>query len=474
MLHVNRRQVLTIQTDLFGSLTMEQLQEFDRSHHMHAFTAPEALRMAPPFMIDSAEGVYVSGQNIRLLDAMAGLGCVNIGYGRQELADTAAQVMKELSYYHSFAAVTNPYAAALSRKIASLAPASMNKVFISNSGSEAVETALKLVALYWKNKGKPKRRAIITRDYAYHGSTIATAALNGNADMANQFGFIDTTTILRAKAPYWYREGGDLTPEEFGVLAAQSVEKTILEAGPENVAAFIGEPVQGTMGIIVPPASYWPEVERICRKYGVLLVADEVVSGFGRTGNWFGQETFGFTADIMTLAKGLSSSYLPVSATVISDDVATEIESGSGLLQHGFTTSGHPVTCAVALKNIMLLEEEKLVEAVRDNKGPYLEATLKAALGDHPLIGEIRVSGLMAAIEIAKDKATREQYPLDLAVCDHVGQGALMRGLIVRPVGNVVVMCPPFIISRAEIDFICSTLLDACNDVQAALECQPS
>jgi len=461
---------VTIQADLMGSMTLEQLQEFDRNHHMHSFTAPEAMKQAPPFMIDSAEGSYVTGQNIRLLDAMAGLGCVNIGYGRKELADTAAHVMEKLSYYHSFAAVTNPYAAALSQKIASLAPSHLNKVFISNSGSEAVETALKLVALYWKNKGEPNRRAVITRDYAYHGSTIATAALNGNAEMANQFGFIDSTRILRAKAPYWYREGGEMTPDEFGIAAAQSVEATILEAGPENVAAFIGEPIQGTMGIIVPPVTYWPEVERICRKYGVLLIADEVVSGFGRTGHWFGQETFGFSADIMTLAKGLSSSYLPVSATVISDDVTSVIEGKSALLQHGFTTSGHPVTCAVALKNIMLLEEEGLVAAVREDKGPYLEGSLKTALGDHPLVGEIRVSGLMVAIEFAKDKGTREQYPADLAICDHVGQASLMQGLIVRPVGNVVVMCPPFIISHAEIDFICDVLAQACNNVHAALQ----
>lgn len=460
------------QPDFMGALTLEQLQTYDRQHHMHSFTDPDALRQSPPFIIDSAEGCYVTGQNIRLLDAMAGLGCVNIGYGRKDLADTAAHVLEKLSYYHSFAAVTNPYAAALSGKIAALAPEGMNKVFISNSGSEAVETALKLVALYWQKKGQPNRKAIITRDYAYHGSTIATAALNGNREMAKQFGYTENMHVLRAQAPYWYREGGDMNPDDFGLTAAQSVEATILEAGPENVAAFIGEPVQGTMGIIIPPATYWPEVERICRKYDVLLVADEVVSGFGRTGEWFGQQAFSFTADIMTLAKGISSSYLPVAATVISDAVADAVEGGEGVLQHGFTTSGHPVTCAVALKNLMLIEEENLVDAIRDDKGPYFEKQLKAALEGHPLVGEVRVKGLMAAVELCKDKATREQYPLDLAVCDHVGQGALMRGLIVRPTGNVVVMCPPFIISHAEIDMICSVLAEACNDVHAALENQ--
>lgn len=458
------------QPDYMGSLTLEQLQTYDRLHHMHSFTDPSALKQAPPFIIDSAEGCYVTGQQIKLLDAMAGLGCVNIGYGRPELAEAAGHVLSKLSYYHSFAAVTNPYAAALSQKISALAPEGMNKVFLSNSGSEAVETALKLVALYWQQKGEHTRKAIITRDYAYHGSTIATAALNGNRAMATQFGFTDATKVLRAKAPYWYREGGDMSAEEFGIAAAQSVEKTILDAGPENVAAFIGEPVQGTMGIIIPPDTYWPEVERICRKYGVLLIADEVVSGFGRSGHWFGQQAFNFSADIMTLAKGLSSSYMPVAATVISDDVAGVVEENLGLLQHGFTTSGHPATCAVALKNLMLIEEEGMVDAIRDDKGPYFEKVLKRALEDHPLVGEVRVRGLMAAVELTKEKETREQYPMELSVCDHVGQGCLMRGLIVRPVGNVVVMCPPFIISHAEMDMVAAVLREACSDVHKALQ----
>ncbi len=460
------------QPDFMSSMTLEQLQAYDRQHHLHSFTDPDALKQSPPFIIDSAEGCYVKGQQIKLLDAMAGLGCVNIGYGRKELADVAAHVMGKLSYYHSFSAVTNPYAASLTQKISSLAPDHMNKVFLSNSGSEAVETALKLVSVYWQQKGEPNRKAIITRDYAYHGSTIATAALNGNHAMATQFGFADSMHVLHAKAPYWYREGGDMSPQDFGLAAAKSVEDTILEAGPENVAAFIGEPVQGTMGIIIPPETYWPEVERICRKYGVLLIADEVVSGFGRSGHWFGQQSFGFNADIMTLAKGLSSSYVPVAATAISDDVADVLENKLGLLQHGFTTSGHPVTCAVALKNLMLIEEEGMVDAIRNDKGPYFEKVLKGALEDHPLVGEVRVRGLMAAIELTKDKNTREQYPTEMAICDHVGQGALMRGLIVRPTGNVVVMCPPFIISHAEMDMIASVLKEACNDVYAALSAQ--
>lgn len=461
---------MTEASNVLGGLTLEQIQAYDQSHHMHPFTSANALRQAPPFVIERAEGCYVEGQGIKLLDAMAGLGCVNLGYGRKELADAAHSVMSDLSYYHSFSAVSNPYAAALSAKITDHAPEHMNKVFFSNSGSEAVETALKLVSLYWLQKGQPNRRKIITRDYAYHGSTIATAALNGNKEMAEQFGYAGSADIIRAQSPYWYREGGDLSPEEFGIAAAKSIENAIVEAGPDNVAAFIGEPVQGTMGIIVPPETYWPEVERICRKYDVLLIADEVVSGFGRSGAWFAQETFGFNADIMTLAKGLSSSYIPISATVVSDAVAEVVEGGENLLQHGFTTTGHPVTAAVALRNIQLLEEEKHIGAIKDDLGPYFEKQLKTTLADLPLVGEVRVKGLMAGIELTKDKTTREQYPIEMALCDHVGNAALMRGLIVRPTGNVVVLCPPFCVSKAQIDFMAAILHEAFSDVARSVQ----
>lgn len=445
------------------------VQNADRAHHMHPFTDPGALRQAPPFVIDHAEGCYITGQNIKLLDAMAGLGCVNVGYGRKELAEVAAEAMERLAYYHSFAAVANPYAGLLAAKIADLAPAHLNKVFFANSGSEANETLIKLVRLYWKMKGQDSKRIIISRDYAYHGSTIATTLLNGNKAMLDDFGLKAGKDVIHAMAPFWYRLGGDMSPDEFGLHAARDIERRILEAGPENVAAFWGEPIQGTLGAVIPPATYWPEVERICRKYDVLLVADEVVTGFGRTGNWFAQETFGFKADMMALAKGLSSAYLPISAAVVSDEIAKVIEGREAVLQHGFTTSGHPVTAAVALRNLEILEREGLVGQIAKDTGPYFSRTLKA-LEDHPLVGEARVSGLMAGIELAKDKSTREQYPLELAICEHVGQACLMRGLIVRPVGNVLVLCPPFILNHGEIDFIGKVLREALDDVQARLD----
>ena len=453
----------------FNEDQLAEVQAADRAHHMHPFTDPQALVQAPPFVIESADGCYVTGQNIRLFDAMAGLGCVNIGYGRKDMAAVAAEAMEKLSYYHSFAAVSNPYAGPLAAKIASHSPAHLNKVFFANSGSEANETLIKLVRLYWQRLGKPEKKVIISRDFAYHGSTIATTMLNGNKAMIDNFGLERGKDILYAAAPFWYRFGGGMTPDDFGIKAAQDVEAKILQAGPENVAAFFGEPIQGTLGAVIPPKSYWPEVERICKKYDILLVADEVVTGFGRTGHWFAQETFGFNADMMTLAKGLSSAYVPISAAVISDEVASVIEADSAVLQHGFTTSGHPMACAVALKNIEILESEGLVQRIHDDLGPYFSRVLKR-LEDHPLVGEARVCGLMAGIELVKDKTSHEQYPEEVGLGDHVGQAALMRGLIVRPVGNALVLCPPFVLSHAEIDFIGSVLRDALDDIWAAIQ----
>jgi len=448
--------------------TLEDLQALDQAHHMHSFTAASAMRQSPPFVVDSADGAYISGQGIRLLDMMAGLGCVNVGYGRKELAETAKKAMEALCYYHSFSAVSNPTAAALAGRLAELAPEGMNKVFFANSGSEANETVLKLINFYWKQKGQPNRRKIITRDYAYHGSTIATTALNGNPAMIEPYG-IEDEHVVRVGAPFWYRHGGDMSPEEFGKACIKELEDKILEIGPENIAAMFVEPVQGTAGAIVPPEGYLQEVERVCRAHDILIVADEVVTGLGRTGHWFAQETFDFKADIMTLAKGLSSAYLPISAAIVDDAVADVIESGNSIFQHGYTTSAHPVAAAVALRNIDILQEEGLITKIREDVGPYFLKKLKE-LEASPFVGEVRASGLFAGIELAKDKATREQYPLELGLCNHVGQSALMRGLIVRPCGNVLVLCPPFIVNHAEIDFTVDVLKQSLEEVNNAIE----
>ncbi len=448
------------------------LQGLDQAHHLHPFTDPNVLKQAPPFLIDSAKGSYVGGQGIKLLDMMAGLACVNIGYGNEAMAAAAAEAYRQLSYYHTFAAVSHPPAAALTGKIASLAPEGFNKVFLSNSGSEANETAIKVVNMYWRLKGKPEKKVLIARDHSYHGSSSVTAALTGNPSMQDPFGIEVGTDIRHAEMPCWYRCGGNLTPEEFGLKAARSIEEHILDAGPENVAAFIGEPIQNALGAVIPPDTYWPEVQRICKKHDVLLILDEVVTGFGRSGYWFMAEAYDIKPDIITLAKGLSSAYVPIAATIISDAIASTLEAEAGVIQHGWTTSSHPVACNIALKNIEILEDQKLVDRVRDDVGPYFKERLKT-LESHPFVGEVRVEGLMAGIELAKDKATREQYPIDIAVCNHVSQSVLMKGLIVRPAGNALILCPPFIVTNAEIDFTVQTLSEALTAIYDALQQMP-
>lgn len=289
--------------------------------------------------------------------------------------------------------------------------------------------------------------------------------------MQEPYGIEPGNHIKRAAAPYWFRHGGDASPEDFGLAAARDIETKILEAGADTVAAVFVEPIQATMGAIIPPDSYFPEVERICRKHGVLLVADEVVTGLGRTGKWFAQETFGFNADIMTLAKGLSSGYAPISAVVMHDDIADVVGAGEQIFQHGFTTSAHPVMAAIALRNLDIIEEEGLIQRIATDIGPYFDKKLQS-LKDCPLVGEVRTKGLMAGIELVKDKKTREQYPLEWALCEHVNQAALLRGIITRPTGNALVLCPPYILTHAEVNFTIDALKAALNDVYDAVQQQ--
>jgi len=450
-----------------ASRTRQRLREADKLHHIHSFTDHAGMAGTGAFIVEQAKGCKIAGEGgITLIDAMAGLGCVNVGYGRDELADTAAAAMREMAYYHTFQATTNPQAAALAERIAEYAPGGLDRVFFANSGSEANETIVKLVRAYWRAHGQPERRLIISRDYAYHGSSLYTAGLNGLPATHAAFGLpmADTAHI---QAPYWYREGGEMRPEAFGKAAADALRAKIDALGAENVAAFIAEPIQVTAGAIVPPATYWPAVAEICRENGILLIADEVVTGFGRTGYGFGQEAYGFEADCMTLAKGLASGYQPIAAAVASDALAEAALEQGEAFQHGFTTSGHPVACAVALENLAILERENLIQRAGE-QGAYLGERL-ARLGDHPLVGEIRTKGLLAGIELVKDKTTREQYPLERAVCAQVAGAALRRGVVLRPTGNSLVICPPFTIAGEEIDAVVQALAGALDEVQAQL-----
>ena len=429
-----------------------RLQETDLRHHMHPFTDHQEMTLeGGPRVISRAEGACLfDSEGNRLIDGMGGLWCVNMGYGRSELLDAAAAQMRELPYYNTFFKTTTPVAAELAADLARVTPAGLDRVFFANSGSEANDTNIRLARSYWARLGRPERRAIISRKFAYHGSTIAAASLTGLESMHDIPG-VPIPDIHHAPAPFWWAEGGARSPEEHGRHAAQGLEETIRAVGPENIAAFIGEPVQGAGGVIVPPPGYWEEVQRICARHDILLIADEVITGFGRTGNWFGCETYDIRPDIMTVAKGLSSGYLPISASIFGDRLAEVLLERPGRFPHGYTYSGHPVAAAVARANLALMQRERIVERVRDEIGPYFMERLRSLL-DHPLVGEVRGVGLMAAVELTRDKAGRAPVEPVGSLATPVRNLCFARGLVTRAVRDCLVFSPPLIISEREID----------------------
>lgn len=428
-----------------------ELQQKNNAHHFQPFSDNKSLAEKGPRIITKAQGVYFwDSEGNKFLDGMAGLWCVNIGYGRKELADVAQQQMAEMPYYNLFFQTTTQPTTELASKIASLAPAHMNKVFFVGSGSEANDTNFRMVRRYWDLKGKPNKKTFISRKNAYHGSTVAAASLGGMGYMHEQ-GDLPIAGITHIDQPYWFEEGGDLSPEEFGIKAAQSLETRILEIGEDNVAAFIAEPFQGAGGVIIPPDSYWPEVNRILAKYDILLIVDEVISGFGRTGEWFASEGYKLKPDLMTIAKGLSSGYIPIGGVIVSDKVANVLIEEGGDFNHGFTYSGHPVAAAVALKNIELLESEGIVTQVKNETSPYLQQRWQE-LADHPIVGEARGLGMVAAIELVKDKHTKERIVPETKAGGICRDYAVSNGLVMRPCGDTMIISPPLIINKKEID----------------------
>ena len=427
-------------------------RESDRRHHLHPFTDTKALAAkGGTLVVTKADGVYLTdSEGKRLLDGMAGLWCVNIGYGRKELAEVAYKQMLELPYYNTFFQSATPPSIELAEKLAEITPAGLEHVFFASSGSEANDTIVRMVRHFWNLEGKSEKKTFISRVYGYHGSTMASASLGGMAAMHGQAD-LPLPGFEHVTPPYWYDYGGDLSPEDFGRQAAQAVEDRILELGPETVAAFIGEPIQGAGGVIIPPETYWPEVQRICKEHDVLLIADEVISGFGRAGAWFASEILDIKPDVMTLAKGISSGYLPLSAVMVGERVAETLIEEGGEFFHGFTYSGHPVACAVALENLRIIEAEGLVAKVRDETGPYLAQQLQS-LADHPLVGEVRSLGLLGAVELVEDKATRSHF-------DEIGRaGTICRdhcienGLVMRAVRDAMICSPPLTFEKAHID----------------------
>ena len=427
------------------------LQRLDAAHHLHPFNDNAALAKRGTRILTRGEGCYVwDAEGNQLLDAFAGLWCVNVGYGRKELGEVASRQMTELAYYNSFFQCTTEPTVRLSAKLAELTPHDLNHAFFTNSGSEANDTILRMVRHFWAVQGKPEKFHFISRHDGYHGSTVAGASLGGMKGMHKQGG-LPIPGIHHIDPPYWFGDGGEMDEEEYGRVAAKRLEDKILELGPENVAAFIGEPVMGAIGVYIPPRNYWKEIERICRQYDVLLVADEVICGFGRTGNWFAAETFDFRPDVMTLAKGITSGYIPLGAVMFNDRVAEVLATKGGELAHGYTYSGHPVCAAVALENIRILQDEKIIETCRNDTGPYLAEKWKA-LGEHPLVGEARILGMVGALELVPRKPAREYFPDRGRVGQVCRDFALRNGLILRATNDAMLLSPPLVISRAQVD----------------------
>jgi putrescine aminotransferase len=433
----------------------QTLRSLDAAHYMHPFTDHKALREKGVRVMVRGEGIYLwDSDGNKILDGMSGLWCVAAGYGRTSISQAVYRQMEILPFYNSFFNTTNIPAVELAAKLAQIAPPGFSRVFFTGSGSEANDTNVRMVRRYWDLLGYQERHVIISRHNAYHGSTMAGASLGGMSGMHEQGG-LPIPGIVHIGEPNYLDAGAGMTRDEFGLHAASWLEAKILETGPDKVAAFIGEPVQGAGGVIIPPDTYWPEIRRICDKYGILLIADEVITGFGRLGRWFASELFGIRPDLITFAKGVTSGYVPLGGVLVGDRVADVLIAQGGDFNHGFTYSGHPVACAAALENLRIIEEEGLVGRVADDTGPYLKERF-GALVDHPLVGVAETCGLVAGLNLVKQKAqnVHDQVRFDPSLAVGMACRAHMfnNGIIMRAVGDRMIIAPPLVITRAQID----------------------
>jgi len=446
------------------------LRKLDVAHHLPAQSSYKLQQeMGGSRIIVRAQGSTLwDGDGNAILDGMAGLWCVDVGYGRPELAEAAKTQMLELPFYNTFFRTATPPPIELATKLAGLLGGELQHIFFNNSGSESSDTIYRLVRYYWRLKGQPERTVFISRENAYHGTTVLAASMGGMPYMKAQFGDVPIDGLEQIMQPYHFGEGFGETAEAFAERAANALEERILAVGPAKVAAFIGEPVQGAGGVIIPPGGYWQRIEAICRKYGILLIADEVICGFGRLGTWFGFQHFGFTPDIVSMAKGLSSGYIPISATAISREIIETLRTDDDDFHHGYTYSGHPVACAVALRNLQLIEEERMVETVATDLAPRFQAML-AEVAKHSLVGEVRSLGLIGAVEFVSEKGTNRRFAVPGAAGLAVRDACISRGLMVRAVRDSIVMCPPYVITPEELERMGTIILAAMDEAVVTL-----
>jgi 4-aminobutyrate---pyruvate transaminase len=444
----------------------ESVQDADIRAQIHPYTNLSLHQEAGPMVITRGEGVYVyDDKGNRYLEGLAGLFCASLGFSNQRLADAADRQMRQLPFYHAFGGKATEPSVRLAQKLLEMAPVPMSKVFFANSGSEANDTAIKLAWYYNNARGRPEKKKIISRNRAYHGVTIATASLTGLPNNHRDFD-LPIARVLHTDCPlhYRYAEPGE-SEEAFATRCAESLERLILAEGPGTIAAFIAEPLMASGGVIVPPPTYYEKVQAVLRRHDVLLIVDEVICGFGRTGNMFGTETFGLQPAIMTMAKQLSSGYLPISAVMVNEAINAALVEQSrkiGTFGHGFTYSGHPVCAAVALETLKIYEEEHILDHVR-RITPQFQRRL-AQLGEHPLVGDARGMGLIGAAELVADKATKAAFPATAGVAQYAGQRALSHGVLTRALGDNVNVCPPLIIEPAQIDQLFDGIRAALDD----------
>ena len=432
-------------------LSLETLRRIDQAHHLHPFTDHGDLHRQGTRIIRSASGCTVIDENDRpLIDALAGLWCVNVGYGRREIADAVYKQMTAVAYYPSFFNTTTEPTILLAGKLAQLAPKGLGHVFFSNSGSEANESALKLIRGYQKLRGKRAKQKIVTRSFAYHGVTLATTSMTGLPSCTEPFD-LPLPGFVQVPGPYAYGANNGMTPEQYGEWCLAETERILLQEGPDTIAALFAEPIQGAGGVIVPPPGYLRALRDLCRRHDILFVADEVITAFGRLGTWFASELWNLEPDLLVTAKGITSGYLPLGATLVRDEIAETLTKG-GYLAHGYTYSGHPAATAAALANLEIIEKEKLVERVRDDVGPYFQKKLQSLAG-HRAVSEARGFGLIGALEVVPRGGRAELTPTTLL---GVKAAALVReeGVIVRGIRDLVALAPPLVATHEEVDRI--------------------
>ncbi|TXC83719.1 aspartate aminotransferase family protein [Paraburkholderia azotifigens] len=448
---------------------MQNLKQNDIDHYLHPYTNLSLHREVGPMVIERGEGVYVyDSEGKRYLEGLGGLFCASLGFSEHRLADAADGQMRKLPFYHAFGHKSSEPSIRLAEKLISIAPVPMSKVFFANSGSEANDTAVKLIWYFNNAIGRPQKKKIISRTRAYHGVTIASASLTGLPNNHRDFD-LPIDRILHTDCPHFYRYGlpGE-SEEQFATRCAESLERLILAEGADTVAAFFAEPIMASGGVIVPPATYMEKIQAVLKRHDILLVADEVICGFGRTGNMFGSQTYGMQPDMITMAKQLSAGYLPISAVMVNERIYKGLVTESekiGTFGHGFTYSGHPVCAAVALETLKIYEEDGILEHVRAVTPHFQERV--AELGRHPLVGEARGAGLLAAVELVADKQSKEPFPPSEAVAAYAGTRALSHGLITRALGDTVNFCPPLIVSHAQIDEMFDAAKRALDDTLA-------